>query len=481
MAKLLLVAALLSAQCDGWWYNRTEPPPRPSDRWQRFQDQVPETEAWITRWWHWSDGLGSDWRRYWDETTISSSFDLNLWLVVDTISGLAGWAVFGNAWGGVKQGCQRILRLMVVLTVCVAAHYLWSVCYPVVSILIACLMAVVWILRRLLNGVGTVFFYAQKLAGGAPEAADAVFHGPGTGAVPETAVLRSFKRTGDNPKQVVVRRGDDVAVFSVGSDTQSIRTHGLYLPVELDSVRGSPSLVRRIKGVDRVHLCRNSVCTEEAAEHFTEYGVVQKFNAERFQLSQSHQGALSFSRQFWEWFVPRSRKTVTEVVGKIREYASESETEDISCCASQITWMSDEGLKSLADSKCSSVGQPFHQALEGDVPGNCTGSLCTKHATLYLSKRHMDKCAVMTCNKYGCKLRSGVRWCAEHVPGREVSETPGRRSRSRSRVRSRQDDGDAEDGEGEAADEEVAEEEERTRALLRGAAEAAEPPSANPA
>ena len=55
---------------------------------------------------------------------------------------------------------------------------------------------------------------------------------------------------------------------------------------------------------------------------------------------------------------------MTEVVGRIREYASESETEDVTCCASQITWMTDDGLVNLAESRCGSVGQPFHQALD---------------------------------------------------------------------------------------------------------------------
>lgn len=161
---------------------------------------------------------------------------------------------------------------------------------------------------------------AQRLTGGAPEASDAEFHGPGTGAVPETALLRGFKRTGDNPKQVVVRRGSELAVFSVGTDQQNIRTqtHGLHLPVEPDTARGSPALVRRLNMTDKVHLCRNNICTEDATERFTEHGVVKKFNAERFQLSQSQQGALACLRQLWDWIVPTGRKTVTDVVGRIR-------------------------------------------------------------------------------------------------------------------------------------------------------------------
>ena len=193
-------------------------------------------------------------------------------------------------------------------------------------------MALVWVLRRILKATGTIFFHAQRLAGGAPETADTEFHGPGTGAVPETAVLRSFKRSGDNPSRWL-SGGEKryIAVFTVGTDTQNIRTHGLYLPIEADTVRGTPSLVRKLNVTDRVRLCRNLVCTEDATEHFTEYGVVKKFNAERFQLSQSHQGALSMSRHFWDWFAPRGQRTVSEVVGRINEFASESETEDVTC------------------------------------------------------------------------------------------------------------------------------------------------------
>ena len=200
---------------------------------------------------------------------------------------------------------------------------------------------------------------------------------------------------------MVVRRGEEVAVFTVGTDTQNIRTHGLYLPIEADTVRGTPSLVRKLNVTDRVHLCRNLVCTEDATEHFTEYGAVKKFNAERFQLSQSHQGALSMSRHFWDWFAPRGQRTVSEVVGRIREFASESETEDVTCCASQITWMTDEGLTCLAETRCSVGGQIFHQAIDGDFPGSCTKCLCPKHATLYLSKRYQDKCGVVDCLKQG--------------------------------------------------------------------------------
>eukprot|EP00435_Cladocopium_sp_Y103_P002944 s2186_g1.t1 len=429
----------------------------------------------------WLKDMAGDGDRYQDlqiafSDSTTSAGDLSLWLVVDWMMGFVGWAVFGSAWGGVKTGCRRLMQISIVLLVCLVFHYVWSVCYPVVSIVMACLMAVVWILRKILKAIGTVFFYAQRFSGGAPEAADAEFHGPGTGAVPETALLRSFKRSGDNPKQVVVRRGDEVAVFSVGSDQQSIRTHGLYLPIEPDSVRGTPALVRRLSTVDRVHLCRNLACTEEAAEHFAEYGLVKQLNAERFQVKQSHQGALGISKYLWTWLAPAGRKTVTEVVGRIREFASKSETEDVTCCASQVTWMTDEGLKSLAEVRCSVAGQPFHQAIEGDIPEGSTGSFCTKHATLYLSKRLCDKCGVVGCYKLGDRFHSGVRWCCEHEPVREGPEaSTSRRRRSRTRTRARVEDEVLPEADEEFEDEDPENGEGRARSLMRSASEAADP------
>jgi hypothetical protein len=216
-------------------------------------------------------------------------------------------------------------------------------------------MAVVWVCRKMLRLVGTVIFHVHRLAGGAPEASDVEFYGPGTGVVPETSVLRSFKRTGDAVKQVVVRRGNEVAVFNVGSDVQNIRTHGLFLPVEADTVRGSPSLVRKIAVVDKVHLCRNVVCGEEVGEHFTEYGVVRKFNPEKFQVAHSHQGAMDATRNLWQWLLPRGKQTVNEVVSRIREYASESETEEQLCSASRLSWKTADGVQFLAESRCTAV------------------------------------------------------------------------------------------------------------------------------
>ena len=263
MWRGFLAAVVLCLHSNGGWFrDETVPPPEMSELWRQFRNRFPATEAAARRWAKWGADRLSDAQELFD-FSAGTQFELNLWLIADSVFGFMGWAVFGSAWGGVRTRCRRLIQISAVLVVCLIGHYLWSVCYPIVSILLALVMAVVWLLRRLLRCIGTVFFYAQKWTGGAPEAADAEFHGPGTGAVPETTALRSFKRTGDNPKRVVVRRGEEVAVFLVGLvDSQTIRTHGLYLPVDPDSVRSTPALVRRLKYVDKVHLCRNLACTK---------------------------------------------------------------------------------------------------------------------------------------------------------------------------------------------------------------------------
>eukprot|EP00435_Cladocopium_sp_Y103_P045096 s974_g12.t2 len=370
MIRIALLFLCLGEQGHGWWFmtNQTMPPDPPT-WWMRFGEDFPKSREALEGWGSWTTTAWTSFRDA-TQTLDPTRWEYGLWLVVDTMVSFGGWAIFGNSWNGVRTGCRRLLQIGMVLTLCLAAHYVWAVCYPVVSILVGMLMAVIWVLRRVLRLVGTVFFYVQKYAGLAPEAADVDYVGPGTGAVPETSALRAFKRTGEQAKQVVVRRGTLTAVFNVGNDAQSIRTHGLYLPVEPDSVRGDVELVGRLKHVDRVHLCRNVACTEDGGEHFQEYGVVKKFNAERFQSAQAHGGALEAGRTLWSWFrTPEVSQGVHRLVGKIREYASESETEDVvHCHAGQIKWQSETGLECLAPSKCTAVGVVFDQLLHEDMP-----------------------------------------------------------------------------------------------------------------
>ena len=269
---------------------------------------------------------------------------------------------------------------------------------------------------------------------------EAEFHGPGTGRTPETSQLRAFKRTGEAPKMIVVKRNDEVAVLQVGSDSQTIKTHGLYIPVEPGTVRGSVGLVKRLRTADRIHLCRNEACTEEGGEHFTTYGLVRQSNPEVFQMNQAKQGARSATKQLWAWITgPRATEATMQVMQRIKELGSESEQEEevLSCAASRVTWLGSEGGPSyLAPRPCEAKAAHFEQVLTEDIPIGCTKfALCPSHSTKYMVERYKDKCSVNTCRRFGSKFQHGVMWCAEHEPrtAQRPSTPPSRRSRSRSR------------------------------------------------
>ena len=179
------------------------------------------------------DSLGDRWETLqpmgW--TFEVPSWDQVLWTIGDTLIGSFGWIFFGNAWGDVRSGLRRILQVGGILCLCLVAHYVWAVCYPAVSLLVGIVLTVVWVLRAILKLAGKILFYAQKLAGGAPEAVDVGYIGPSTGKAPETSELRQFKPTGSATKLVAVKRNGSVAVFQVGTEVPSIRSHGIYLPV----------------------------------------------------------------------------------------------------------------------------------------------------------------------------------------------------------------------------------------------------------
>ena len=478
MLRLLFVCGLY-VHGHGWWgFSNTTKPVEPTGYWTQFEERMPRIAGIANGWYDWGNLQASEFSQ-----TLggfeSVKVEFNAWMILDAIVSFFGWAIFGSAWTSVKSGCRRIVQICTVVMVCLAAHYVWAVCFPIVSIFVGLVMALVWILRKVIRMVGTTFFHVQRLAGGVPEAADVEFVGPGSGVTPETAVLRSFKRTGDQPKQIVLKRGSEVVLCHVGTENPSIRTHGLYLSVEPDSLRGSPELVRCIGRADKVHLCRSCACPEEGGEHFTEYGLVKKFNAERFQFAQSQQEARGLSKRLWSWINPQPLSAATKVFHKLKEYASESENEDCGCQANKVTWTTEAGDEELlANTKCTAVGTQFHQILEDDKPvGSDKVFLWSKHTTLYLTKRSNQKCGSVGCNKVGKTLHFGARWCQLHKPSNVEHEAPkpsrSSRSRSRSRPKSQvqvEEDEDMQEAE-EDGDEEMLEDERgRARDLLRGAA-----------
>ena len=492
MFRILMALGVLASPHEGGWLFRDGGPfqkerarPKISDAFkERLQEAWEQAHETVDDWASWAQAWSSEFSptAWFPDSEGTVGWEFSIWMLLDTVVGLVGWMLFGSAWGNVKVGMKRILQVGIVMMLCIVAHYIWAVCYPVVSILLALIMAVVWACKKVLKIVGTMVFYSQKWAGGAPEAADAEFHGPGTGVIPETAILRTFKRSGDNPKLVVVKRGTEVVVFQVGWDSVTIRTHGLYLPVEPDTVRGSTDLSRLVGRQDRVHLCRNLACTEEGGEHFTEYAVAKKFVPEKFQSAQAKQGAVAASKRLWDWVRPAGSKAVNTVVGRVKEFASESENEDNRCMAGTVTWKGEDGLQTLADSRCTAVGSQFREMLSEDLPvGSGSSSshevyLCSKHASMYLTKRFIHKCGVSDCMNLGSKFHSGVRMCSEHHPGRdrrEEASSSSQRSRTRSRARSRGGEArvpvDANDADMEVDDEENGEA--KVQGLLKSATE----------
>lgn len=125
-------------------------------------------------------GEGGAWAATGVEGVGSTSFDTGLWLVIDMV-----------------VGRRRAVQIGLVLGLCLVAHYIWAVCYPVVSVVVALVMALIWLCRKLLRWLETSAFWLQRVTGGSPEASEAEFHGPGTGRRPETSQLRAFKRTGE--------------------------------------------------------------------------------------------------------------------------------------------------------------------------------------------------------------------------------------------------------------------------------------------
>ena len=365
---------------------------------------------------------------------------------------------------------------------------MWAVCYPAVSLIVGLILTVVWILRSLLKAAGKMLFYVQRLAGGAPEAVDVNYIGPATGKIPETSELRQFKPTGSAERMVAVKRNGSVAVFKVGTDVPSIRSHGIYLPVDVDTIRGSADLVSALKGHDRVHLCRNEVCPETGGHHFCLYGVVKALNPERFQLAQAEEGAREAGRTVWGW-MSGSGARVQKLATKVRELASESECEDdtLPCHAGLVGWEDDGGGARLAESPCTVRGSEFSMLLQEDVPvGISRLGLCQQHAAQYLKTRYLQKCSYGDCSHVGFDCK-GLRLCTSHQHLTEPAKKPTeksvrttsstRRSRSRSRSRPTEDADEAEEVEVIDGDEEMIpapENEiprERARRILREAAE----------
>lgn len=219
----LVTAAVLAGSNQGWWNASAPPSPAPSRTW--WQEKADE---WLPSMAPWTEGVKNGFDRLTaiPEVGTESGFDWGIWTLADTLFSLLGWACFGSAWAGVRNGCKR--QCCILLGCCIVAHYIWAVCWPVVSLMCAIVVTVIWLARRLLRGLGAMVFIVQKWLGGTPEASEADYYGPGTGQLPETTELRKFKYQATVDKWVVVKQNDMTAVFKVSSEVHPIRSSGVY-------------------------------------------------------------------------------------------------------------------------------------------------------------------------------------------------------------------------------------------------------------
>ena len=415
--------ACVPQQAPGWWWTAVE---NKTEIFEEFAEPPRRYAGWL---YNQSERWGFRFPETWGN--LPTSWDSWFWTALDLVFGSLGWLIFGKSWSQVRLGVSLLARLSLVFGICILVHYFFALCWPILSLMLGIVVTIVWVIRTLVKLCGRIVFTVQKMCGRVPEAADAQFFGPGTGETPETSELRKLKRTGDSERWVLVRRSGATLLFKV-TEASSIKSTGLYLSFDPETLRGDDHLVATLKGYDKIHVCRNETCSEEG-QHFKEYAIVKPFNAERYQLAAASSEAQKAGMQLCGWF----GKGAAKVVKRAKDFASESESEQVGCDAGLIWWEESTGRRCLHDATCTDTGCTEAVVLVGDKPvshGKC--HLCPKHHAEYLKGRFQLKCSVVTCNRYGQPADGGLRFCEDHVPVCPPPEPSARRS-SRSRSRSR--------------------------------------------
>ena len=436
LLRLCATAGLLGGGGQGGWFS-------PESAAANFTQEQPSNQTFFEAWSHWASyhyvqaaAVGEGWVSWasaWGDSPRTArkgfSWDGGLCFLLDSVVGIVGWTVFGNAWPGVKTGFQRAFRILALLGRCLA-HYLWALCWPVVSLCSAVVLTMIWLVRGAVRKVGTLVYWAQRAAGGVPEATGASFLGPGTGRIPETSDLRTFKKVGSAEKWVLVKREGRVAVLRVGRDSQTIRSAGLYVPVDPDSWRGDKEIVDACAGHDK------------DGQHFKEYSIAKEFDAEKFQLRGAELGAAEAGRTLWAWFWASRTSTPTK---RTLEFCSESEPEEsVKCAGHQVRWADDEQDHVLSKSPCNLAGAAPYTLLDEDrVKDSAVVPLCPRHALDYERKRRCHGCRFSGCQRLGLEDCNGVWMCKLHGSSRR----PSSRKRSPARTVVLPDGGDPEEPE----------------------------------
>ena len=416
----VLVLALAVAGGQGWWGNNGSslPPEGPWQQWARTK--APTAMGYYDRI-HDSATQLREQVEEWSEWSPHHGWDFSIWTAFDGIISLVGWVLFGAAWGNVKTGCRRIVQLGILVILCIVAHYVWAICWPVVSLLVAIVMTVVWVVRKAVKLAGKLVFHTQRLMGGTPEAVDAEYFGPGTGNVPETSELRKFKFSSTQDKWVVLKRGSQVVVFKLANENQTIRSSGLYVSVEPDSARGSPELMDELKGFDKVHLCRNDSCAEDG-QHFKVYGLAKKYDPEKFELALAAQGAQQAGQALWAWAWSGTKK----VAASAADFGSESEKEETKCCGHRVRWSTEAGDAVLSAGPCVKPGSESVPLLVEDQYGvDDHVQLCPTHASKYLTQRYVKKCSYQDCKRVGRVSNEGMCVCVGTMSPRRAADESG--------------------------------------------------------
>ena len=434
----ILVLCSLGRPVPGWWSRQPSEPVDDSEA-REFPDGTQNrwrVKGYKQQWLSNLTGLQNATFYQWNTTSWTSwspqvgHLEGWFWAGLDMVVGTVGWLVFGKSWTQVRTGVSILMRLSIAVSICVVIHCIFALCWPLVSLMVGIVVTMIWLVRTVLKCFGRGFYYFQKYTGGVPEAVGAKFFGPETGETPETADLRKLKKGSDGDRWIVLRRDGQHLVFKV-ADTSSIKSAGLYVTPELDTLRGDEALLQAVQGHDQFHLCRHSACREED-QHFKQYASVPAFNAEKFQLTSAASNAQQAGATLCNWF----GRGASKAVQKARDMASESETEVVRCDAAKIYWEDEGGRRQLSVNHCTARDCTEVSLLDEDVPaGSVTCNMCPKHAQTYHKDRFQLKCGIAHCSKLGCLQDGGLRLCAEH---QGVLSGQGRRaSRSRSRSRAR--------------------------------------------
>ncbi|CAK8992070.1 Tyr recombinase domain-containing protein [Durusdinium trenchii] len=318
-----------------------------------------------------------------------TTWDSVVWSILDTLLSGAGWMVFGQSWTSVRTGCSMILRVATLMAICLILHYFLSLAWPLCSLLIGTILTMIWIVRACVRCCGRGAFLIQRLTGGVPEMTGANFIGPATGEVPETSELRKLKK-GSEDRWVLLRRDGQVVIIKV-TENAAIKSSGMYLSFDPESVRGDGPLLLALKGYERVHLCRHDTCPEEG-QHFKSYALARQLNPEKFHLMSTAEGAQKTGAKAMGWFFSKAGKAAK----KFKDYASESEKEEeVKCCAHLVRWESALGRGCLSESPCQEPASNEGEYLEEDragLSGDQDFKLCPKHAVSYLTSRTSLRC-----------------------------------------------------------------------------------------